>query len=127
MKDGDMRSIKMSLPNIMLRLEGTAVLLAAVMVYGYLGFSWWWFAGLLLWPDVAFVFYALDKKVGGLIYNVLHSYPLPLLLAGASLFFAWSVGLQFALIWLAHIGMDRTFGYGLKYPGEFKATHMSHI
>ena len=36
-------------------------------------------------------------------------------------------GVFLALIWLAHIGMDRTAGYGLKYPTEFKDTHMQHV
>ena len=31
------------------------------------------------------------------------------------------------LIWLAHIGMDRTLGYGLKYPTAFKDTHLHRV
>ena len=122
-----MKTIKMSMPNVMLRLEGTAVLVASMVAYGYLGYSWWVFALLFMWPDLAFVAYAVNKRFGSVVYNVVHTYSLPLLLVGASLFFSWSFGLQFALIWLAHIGMDRTFGYGLKYPGEFKTTHMTNI
>ena len=122
-----MKTTKMSMPNVLLRMEGTAVLLASMVAYGYLGYSWWVFALLLLWPDLSFIAYAIDKRVGSVVYNIVHSYPLPLLLAGASLFFSWPIGLQFALIWLAHIGMDRLFGYGLKYPAEFKTTHMSNI
>ena len=122
-----MKTIKMSMPNVMLRLEGTAVLVASMVAYGYLGYSWWIFALLFMWPDLAFVAYAVNKRFGSVVYNVVHTYSLPLLLVGASLFFSWSFGLQFALIWLAHIGMDRTFGYGLKYPGEFKTTHMTNI
>jgi hypothetical protein len=29
-----------------------------------------------------------------------------------------------ALIWLAHIGLDRALGYGLKYPTAFRHTHL---
>ena len=32
-----------------------------------------------------------------------------------------------ALIWVAHIGMDRLMGYGLKYPSAFKDTHLQHV
>jgi hypothetical protein len=32
-----------------------------------------------------------------------------------------------ALIWLAHIGMDRMLGYGLKYSGGFKDTHLGRL
>jgi hypothetical protein len=32
-----------------------------------------------------------------------------------------------AVIWFAHIGMDRLVGYGLKYSGDFKHTHLGLI
>jgi hypothetical protein len=32
-----------------------------------------------------------------------------------------------ALIWFAHISMDRTVGYGLKYPTSFKDTHLERV
>ena len=35
--------------------------------------------------------------------------------------------IQLAAIWFAHIGMDRTVGYGLKYASAFKATHLQRV
>jgi hypothetical protein len=35
--------------------------------------------------------------------------------------------LQLALIWLTHIGVDRFIGYGLKYPTDFKDTHLQRV
>jgi hypothetical protein len=32
--------------------------------------------------------------------------------------------LALGLIWLAHIGMDRLLGYGLKYADHFQHTHL---
>jgi len=32
--------------------------------------------------------------------------------------------LAVALIWTAHIGLDRAMGYGLKLPDGFKRTHL---
>ena len=32
-----------------------------------------------------------------------------------------------ALIWVAHIGIDRTLGYGLKYGAGFGFTHLGRI
>jgi hypothetical protein len=29
-----------------------------------------------------------------------------------------------SLIWIAHIGMDRALGFGLKYPASFRFTHI---
>ena len=34
---------------------------------------------------------------------------------------------QLALIWVAHIAADRAMGFGLKYPTEFKDTHLQHL
>ena len=35
--------------------------------------------------------------------------------------------LSIAMIWLAHIGIDRALGYGLKYPAGFSFTHLGRI
>jgi hypothetical protein len=53
-----------------------------------------------------------------------HGYVLPLLLA----LLAWNrgsrLGGELALIWTAHIAMDRLLGFGLKYQDGFKPTHI---
>jgi hypothetical protein len=35
--------------------------------------------------------------------------------------------LSIAMIWLAHIGIDRALGYGLKYFAGFGFTHLGRI
>jgi Domain of unknown function (DUF4260) len=35
--------------------------------------------------------------------------------------------LSIAMIWLAHIGIDRALGYGLKYATGFAFTHLGRI
>ena len=35
--------------------------------------------------------------------------------------------LSIAMIWLAHIGVDRALGYGLKYASGFTFTHLGRI
>ena len=32
-----------------------------------------------------------------------------------------------AIIWFAHVGLDRAVGYGLKYASDFKDTHLGRI
>jgi hypothetical protein len=39
----------------------------------------------------------------------------------------WPVAGSIALIWLAHIGIDRALGYGLKYTTGFGFTHLGRI
>lgn len=118
---------KMSLPGGLLRLEGLGVLGTAVFLYSQAGFSWLTFVLLLLWPDIAIVAYAINLKTGSMVYNLIHTYFFPLLLAGVAITADFPLGYQFALIWLAHIGMDRMVGYGLKYPTDFKDTHLNRV
>jgi hypothetical protein len=35
--------------------------------------------------------------------------------------------LSIAMIWMAHIGIDRALGYGLKYSAGFGFTHLGRI
>ncbi len=35
--------------------------------------------------------------------------------------------LALSITWVAHIGMDRTLGYGLKYQTNFKDTHLQKV
>lgn len=115
------------MPLILLRLEGTAVFIAALIVYAQYGFSWWQFALLLLVPDLAMIGYLHSESIGSLLYNVVHTYILPITLGLVALLLNVEFGLQLAIIWLAHIGMDRFVGYGLKYPDGFKSTHFDKI
>ena len=115
------------MPNILLRLEGTAVFITAVVLYAQSGFSWWWFALLLLAPDLAMLGYLHSEALGSLAYNVVHTYVLPLALGLAAMLLNFELGWQLAIIWLAHIGMDRFVGYGLKYPNGFKITHFNKV
>ena len=121
------QEIEVRSPAMLLRLEGLTVMALALFAYGRLEYSWLVFFLLLLWPDIAIMAYAVNKNVGTAVYNLLHTYTLPIVLLMASVFFSWSFGIQFAIIWFAHIGMDRLFGYGLKYSSDFKDTHLTRL
>ncbi len=78
-------------------------------------------------PDITILGYGINPKVGAFIYNIGHSYSLPLFLGTLGLLRQDLNISIMALIWLAHIGMDRMCGFGLKYSDEFKHTHLGII
>lgn len=116
-----------AVPISWLRLEGAAVLLLAVLLYQRKGGGWLPFALLLLAPDLSMLGYLRGPRVGALSYNAFHVYLGPTLLGTAALVLAQPVLVSGALIWLAHIGLDRSLGYGLKLPTGFQHTELGPI
>src|SRR4051794_6156295 len=111
----------------MLRLEGLIVLVGALAGYALLGGSGLLFAALLLAPDLATLGYLVNVRTGAITYNLIHTYVLPGILFALGYGLREPLIMQIALIWFAHIGMDRALGFGLKYPTEFKDTHLQHV
>lgn len=112
---------------ILLRLEGLALFTAMLVVYALWGGSWWIFAVLFLLPDLSFAAYLAGPGTGALVYNAAHSTVLPVALMALSLALSEPLIRSIAVIWLAHIGMDRAVGYGLKYQIGFGFTHLGRL
>ena len=112
---------------ILLRLEGLTLFVGMVMLYAAWGGSWVVFAVLFLVPDLSFLAYLSDARFGAMVYNAAHSYMAPVTLMTLGFGFASPLTLSVALIWLAHIGLDRALGYGLKYSAGFGFTHLGRI
>lgn len=109
-----------------LRLEGLAAGIAAITAFSLTGGNWWLFAALILAPDLSMLAMMAGQKAGSRAYNLAHTYTVPALLAAVGWLTSAPWVLSVALIWIAHIGLDRALGYGLKY-GSFKATHLGWI
>jgi hypothetical protein len=116
------------LPLRILRSEGLVLLAAALAAY-FTGLDEpWWLAPLLLFaPDLFMAGYAKSRRAGAQLYNFAHSYPAPAVLGGLALVAENPFWQGVALVWFAHIGMDRALGYGLKYETDFKDTHLGCI
>ena len=112
---------------ILLRLEGLTLFAAMLVLYATWGGSWWVFAILFLAPDLSFAAYLIDPKTGALVYNAAHSYMAPVALLTLGFALGEPLILSIAMIWLAHIGIDRALGYGLKYAAGFGFTHLGRI
>lgn len=114
-------------PRLLLRLEGAALLLAAMAGYQVLGASWATFALLFLVPDLSFAGYLGGPRLGAITYNAMHSTIGVAGLATLAYFGDVATLWPIVLIWLAHVGFDRALGYGLKYGSAFQATHLGRI
>ncbi len=110
-----------------LRLEGFAYFVIAIVIYMMLRGSWLTFAILFLAPDLAFFGYLAGPRIGAIAYNILHSTigPIALAIAGklTDMPDLWFI----AAIWMAHVGFDRMLGYGLKFASGFKDTHLGKL
>lgn len=106
------------------------VLLAAALWLWGRGPDWpiWLWILLALAPDLSMVGYLLGPSLGAILYNSVHLYAGGALLAGIGHAFGLSAILtDLGLIWMAHVGFDRAFGYGLKEATDFRNTHLGSI
>ncbi|WP_458259887.1 DUF4260 family protein [Staphylococcus capitis] len=71
--------------------------------------------------------YAINKEIGSKIYNIGHTYLIPIVITLLYLLTREVLFLQIALIWLVYISMDRTIGYGLKYSLDFDKTTIQKV
>ncbi len=116
-----------SAPRLLLRLEGLALAAAATFFYWRYGGAWILFAVVFFAPDLTFLAYFFSSRAGAIAYNAVHTTLAPLLLLVAAAWFGTLLGEHVALIWLAHIGLDRALAFGLKYPAAFSDTHLGRI
>jgi Domain of unknown function (DUF4260) len=115
------------LPRALLHAEGFAVAAAAIALYFYADYPWWLLVAFALAPDLSMVGYLGGTTIGAAAYNAAHTYSLPIALATIGLIVGAETAVQLGLIWLMHIGVDRTIGYGLKYRTDFKDTHLQRV
>jgi hypothetical protein len=114
-------------PRLLLRLEGLTLFAGAVVAFNMTQQPWWLFALLILAPDLSMLGYLAGPRIGALVYNAVHVTFGPIVLTVVGLLFGDLPVLGVAMIWLAHIGIDRALGYGLKYGNGFGFTHLGRI
>lgn len=110
-----------------LKLEEAGLFFLGIVMFIQLEISWWWFPVLLLTPDIGMLGYIINTKIGAITYNVFHhrGIAVALLIAG---FYLDNFGMLLAgVILFSHCAFDRMLGYGLKYPDNFKNTHLGKM
>lgn len=110
-----------------LRAEGLAAFVLSIALFSQTELGWGPFLLLLLAPDLSMVGYLGGPRAGAAAYNLAHTYASPALLGGIAHLSDRPVILSLALIWSAHIGLDRALGYGLKLSTGFHHTHLGPI
>jgi hypothetical protein len=110
-----------------LRVEGVAAFGAGLELFGWLGGPWLLVIPFLLVPDISMVGYLRGPRLGALTYNAVHQWATGLAVLGLGLA-TDVIPLSIAgAILVAHVGMDRALGYGLKLPTAFNDTHLGRI
>lgn len=111
------------------RAEGAGLALGGLLIAAMVpaGFGWLVWLLLVLAPDLAMAGYLAGPRIGAVAYNLAHLYALPFLL----MIFGVGLGAPALIagggLWLAHIGIDRALGFGLKLPTGFRDTHLGTI
>src|SRR5690625_5268346 len=114
------------------RIENLALAGAILIAYVYFGYAWWGLLVMFLIFDVSALGYFKGPRIGALVYNAVHNYTAPALLAGAYLIShmlenpIWLLGFLSGT-WAFHVAVDRALGYGLKLAEGFQHTHLGHI
>ena len=114
-------------PKALLRFEGATLFAASIALFAVQGLQWWLYPALLLVPDIFMLGYLRNTKLGSIIYNLGHSYPIAALVTVLGFVLASPLTIGIGAIWFGHIGWDRMFGYGLKYGTSFKHTHLGDL
>ena len=110
-----------------LRLEGAAGFVAGLALFGWLGGPWLLAIPLLLLPDASAVGYVWGPRIGAFAYNLVHNWAFGLVVLGVGLA-TGSVAIEIlGAVAIAHTGMDRAVGYGLKLPTSFQETHLGRV
>jgi len=110
-----------------LRLEALTVTIAGLMVWAGMGGGWTRFVLLILVPDLSLIGYVWGPRVGAALYNAAHSYALPLIIGVVGGALDHRLLVLMSALWITHIGIDRTLGYGLKYVTSFADTHLGRV
>lgn len=118
---------RLSPVSILLRLEGLAMLALGILGYGLTYEGWLLFVVLFLAPDLSLIGYVGGPRWGSALYNVIHTSTLPAIAVAYGLLAQTPSAVTIGAVWLAHIGLDRLIGYGLKYASGFTETHLHRV
>lgn len=71
--------------------------------------------------------YLRGPRLGALTYNLVHNWAFGLAVLGLGVWSGIDAVAMAGAILIAHVGMDRAAGYGLKLATSFHETHLGRI
>lgn len=116
-------------PVVWQRVEGAGIFTASIALAGFTQSGWplWIWPLALLAPDLSMLGYLAGPRIGAAVYNAAHLYANGLILALLGLMIGSPDLIAAGGIWMAHVGIDRALGYGLKTAAGFQDTHLGRI
>ncbi|WP_236977961.1 DUF4260 domain-containing protein [Membranihabitans maritimus] len=110
-----------------IKWEEAGMVLLSVFAFNQTAFPWWLYPLLILVPDIGMLGYLVNPRIGALTYNIFHHKGIAI--------FLWLIGWYWSIPWaeligiilFGHSSLDRIFGFGLKYPDDFKNTHLGRM
>ena len=112
-----------------LKLEELAMTALAIYALSFhtLGLSVWIWILLFFTPDIGMLGYLVNSKFGAIIYNLFHHKGIAILILAIGYFTETEILMSIGILLFAHSSFDRIMGYGLKYPTDFKHTHLGKV
>jgi hypothetical protein len=111
----------------LIKIEEAAMFGFSIILFTQTEFAWWWYALLILAPDIGMLGYLAGNKIGAWMYNLFHHKAVGLLV----LSLGWYISNEWVelagIILFGHSSLDRILGYGLKYMDSFKHTHLGWL
>jgi hypothetical protein len=112
-------------PRRMLRVEAAVLAAGAFIAFTTTHEAWWLIPLAILLPDLSAIGFVAGNRAGAHLYNAAHTTPVPAILVAVGWWQHAPLAIALGLIWIAHIGIDRTLAYGLKYTDNPQHTHLS--
>lgn len=114
--------------DVLLKLEELMIFIGSVILYSvYTSYAWWIYAILFFLPDISIALYSINNRTGAIAYNLLHHQGVMIALSLVGIYFQIEWLTATGIVFLGHSGFDRIFGYGLKFPDNFKHTHLGWL
>lgn len=113
--------------NTTIKIEEAAMFGMAIYLNSSLPFECWVFWAFFLAPDLGMLGYLVNPRIGSITYNLFHHKGIAIVCYLAGYFLIIHEFTLAEMVLFGHSSIDRMLGYGLKYPDNFKHTHLGWI